>query len=321
MIDGAAWTNNRTGGSQMNRTKIPYLTHSWSPTHGEWKLSEPLKVKKPARIGVSFMVDLFNEDVPFKFIDKVFAAMALAPWHTYLLLTKRPHRASRYTLREHSLWRGFHHFIGPSISTKLDVENWCWKSGVSWRERDRRMEVITDGGGFYFDNTDFTPNTWPLPNVHLGTSCSTQADLDANVPELLRCPAAVRWVSLPLVEEVDVRQWLACPLFTCQQCGEEVGDGEQTYLGKCPHCLRGALDPQGNAKGGLDGVVVGCESGLNRRPCSPEWIKSEIDQCDAAGVPVYVKQMEIDGKVSTDPSEWPEWAQRRELPSDNTNQR
>ena len=289
----------------MNRTKIPYLTHSWSPTHGEWKLSEPLKVKKPARIGVSFMVDLFNEDVPFKFIDKVFAAMALAPWHTYLLLTKRPHRASRYTLREHSLWRGFHHFIGPSISTKLDVENWCRKSGVSWRERDRRMEVITDGGGFYFDNTDFTPNTWPLPNVHLGTSCSTQADLDANVPELLRCPAAVRWVSLPLVEQVD----LESPHGLLPEGGMSCNLGDDHRAGLCD-CVDG-----------FDGVVIGCESGLNRRPCKPEWIKSVIDQCDYACVPVYVKQMEIGGKVSTDPSEWPEWAQRRELPSDNTNQR
>ncbi|MCH7990344.1 MAG: DUF5131 family protein, partial [Planctomycetes bacterium] len=38
------------------------------------------------------MSDLFHEDVPFEFIDRVFAAMKLCPQHTFQILTKRPQR-------------------------------------------------------------------------------------------------------------------------------------------------------------------------------------------------------------------------------------
>jgi protein gp37 len=53
------------------------------------KLDEPLHWKKPSRIFVCSMSDLFHEDVPFNFIGKVFATMANAPQHTFLILTKR----------------------------------------------------------------------------------------------------------------------------------------------------------------------------------------------------------------------------------------
>jgi protein gp37 len=42
------------------------------------------------------MSDLFHEGVPFEFVDKVFAVMALTPQHTYQILTKRPERMAEY---------------------------------------------------------------------------------------------------------------------------------------------------------------------------------------------------------------------------------
>jgi protein gp37 len=42
------------------------------------------------------MSDLFHEEVPFAFVDRVFAAMAACPWHTFQLLTKRPERMLAY---------------------------------------------------------------------------------------------------------------------------------------------------------------------------------------------------------------------------------
>ncbi|MHB8109941.1 MAG: phage Gp37/Gp68 family protein [Syntrophorhabdaceae bacterium] len=54
------------------------------------ELSEPLKLKKPAVIGVQFMGDLFHPDVDFDFQNKVFVNIALATQHVFLVLTKRP---------------------------------------------------------------------------------------------------------------------------------------------------------------------------------------------------------------------------------------
>lgn len=60
------------------------------------RLSLPLSWKKPRRVFVNSMSDLFHEDVPFEFIDLVFAVMALTPQHTYQVLTKRPERMREY---------------------------------------------------------------------------------------------------------------------------------------------------------------------------------------------------------------------------------
>src|SRR4051812_21673400 len=58
-------------------------------------LEQPLHWRKPRRIFVNSMSDLFHEDVPDAFIDRVFAVMALAPQHTFQILTKRPDRMRR----------------------------------------------------------------------------------------------------------------------------------------------------------------------------------------------------------------------------------
>ena len=46
----------------------------------------------------------------------------------------------------------------------------------------------------------------------------------------------------------------------------------------------------------------------------PEWVRGIVEQCQAAHVPVFVKQMEINGKVSHKPEEWPEWGRVQEYP-------
>ena len=47
----------------------------------------------------------------------------------------------------------------------------------------------------------------------------------------------------------------------------------------------------------IDWVIVGCESGAKKRECKPEWIFNIILQCKAQNVPVFVKQVNINGKV------------------------
>lgn len=61
-------------------------------------------------------------------------------------------------------------------------------------------------------------------------------------------------------------------------------------------------------------VVVGCESGPNRRPCKIEWVESIVDQCRKAGVPVFVKQLDIGGKCVTDIDKFPEHLRIRQVP-------
>jgi protein gp37 len=55
-------------------------------------LSLPLKWKKPQTIFVNSMSDLFHEDIPIEFIQRVFDIMRRADWHRYQILTKRPER-------------------------------------------------------------------------------------------------------------------------------------------------------------------------------------------------------------------------------------
>ena len=58
----------------------------------EKSLMIPLGWKKPRRVFVNSMSDLFHPDAPFEFVDKVFVTMALCPKLTFQILTKRPER-------------------------------------------------------------------------------------------------------------------------------------------------------------------------------------------------------------------------------------
>lgn len=70
--------------------------NGFSLTMHEKDLEEPLKWEKPQNIFVCSMSDLFHEDVPFSFVDKVMSTIQLTPWHKYQLLTKRAERMFEY---------------------------------------------------------------------------------------------------------------------------------------------------------------------------------------------------------------------------------
>lgn len=61
-------------------------------------------------------------------------------------------------------------------------------------------------------------------------------------------------------------------------------------------------------------VVVGCESGSKRRPCKIEWVEHLVAECLGSGIPVFVKQLDINGKCETDISKFPEHLQIRQVP-------
>ncbi|MEA1999424.1 MAG: DUF5131 family protein, partial [Euryarchaeota archaeon] len=82
---------------------IKYLNvvdeHGWTGWPGiagvdEW--TQPLRWRKPRRVFVVSMGDLFHPRVPVWVIDRVFGIMALAKQHTFQVLTKRPNRMREY---------------------------------------------------------------------------------------------------------------------------------------------------------------------------------------------------------------------------------
>jgi protein gp37 len=82
----------RIKGRKFVKGHIPLVLHAD-------RLSQPLKWKQPRRVFVNSLSDLFHEDVPFEFIDKVFAIMGHASQHTFQILTKRADRMRAYMLQ------------------------------------------------------------------------------------------------------------------------------------------------------------------------------------------------------------------------------
>lgn len=90
------------------------------------KLGEPLRWTQPKMVFVNSMSDLFHEDVPDAYIDRVVNVMKLAPWHTYQVLTKRSERLSE-------LLRG-------SLRSAAGLEHVWW--GVSVENRKQGLPRI-----------------------------------------------------------------------------------------------------------------------------------------------------------------------------------
>jgi protein gp37 len=147
------------------------------------RLDVPLHWRKPRRVFVNSMSDLFHSDVPDAFIGRVFERMRLAPGHTFQVLTKRPERMLAWLSR-------------------------CGNGGgLGWITHDgSEPERAYGGTGIIVGDAD----RWPLPNVWLGVSVENQATADERIPILLQTPAAHRFVSAePLLEPIDLSIYLA----------------------------------------------------------------------------------------------------------------
>ncbi len=227
-------------------------------------LEIPLRWRKPRMIFVNSMSDLFHKDVPFEFIDQVFAVMALCPQHTFQVLTKRPERMAEYL----------------TFVNTIDCIN--QQITILGRECDSPEQTAMIGGA---ENS----RQWPLPNVWLLASCEDQEQLDKRVPDLLRCPAAVRGLSLePLLGPMDLLRVDASGFGG--PSGHKIDCVRKGYWSGGPFGFVNHSDMH-DRFGPLHWVIIGGESGPGARPCNIDWIRSLIAQCKAAAVPCFTKQL------------------------------
>ena len=192
----------------------------------EDRLNIPLKTRKPQVFAI--WSDLFWEQVPFEFVDKVFETIRNCPHHTFLILTKRAVRMNNYL----------------------------------------------------FTRVIYTPSRW-IKNLWVGITVENQEQAD----KLLKCCPFKLFLSIePMLGPIDLRKYLASAI------------GEN-------YPYRPAFSQ----------VICGSESGTNRRQTNIEWVANLVRKCNAVGVPIFIKQLLIDGKTSKDMNEWPVDLRRRDL--------
>lgn len=236
------------------------------------KLCDPLGWRKPRRIFVCSMSDLFHEDVPTEYIAAVFGVMAACPKHTFQLLTKRADRM-------HAWFRWLDEQAERARSVfPNDEHKWL---------RDHVLRSAALRHGCDMPNQGAQGSVWPLPNVHLGVSVENQAYADERIPLLLDTPAAIRYVSAePLLGPTSLARYLRT-LDVGPATFHPISPEQRQRYGDAPQSI--IITRRGS---GLDWVIVGGESGgLATRPFAPEWARLLVQQCAATTTPIFVKQI------------------------------
>lgn len=198
---------------------------------------------------------------------EMFAVADECPWIRLLLLTKRPQNVRKMWTSPNPI--GDHPYGSKTVQTP-----------------DGKSKVVTLGKfvaeqaiqrGEVKEVAPFRGNVW------IGTSISNQQTADAMLPELLK----LRDLSPCLFVSAE-------PLLGPINFTDGPANQDESCMGEWSE-----LD-------GIDWLIIGGESGPHARPCDVSWIRSLVQQCQAAGVPCFVKQMGERLAVANDSaSEWP----------------
>lgn len=215
------------------------------------RLDAPLKWKKPSRVFVNSMSDLFHEDVPDDFIAGVFQVMANTPQHTYQVLTKRPERMREYMQR------------GPVTI------------GGAWNNQPLPAPIWP------------LPNVWLGCTVENQRWADERIPILLDTPAAVRFISAEPLLGYVLLDD----DWLGpeCVCGAPRSHHPDGGPCRHTDYCGCAGFNKAAEQRYGSAW--LNWVIVGGESGPKHRPFNPDWARSIVAQCKDAGVACFVKQM------------------------------
>lgn len=297
----------------MNKTGIDYLTHSWNPLAMRctpvspacancWHLAMADRLAANPALPVHVRAAYEN-----KF-----------PRFPPVLIEKRldePLRLKKLaTIGVQFMGDLFHDNVTYSAIRRI----WAVMGGtdhtylVLTKRAERMFRVLQTMQGWSPGDC----GTGILPNVWLGVTAEDQQRADERIPLLLQTPAAVRFVSIePMLEPIDLQGPLnGYP----EQTSERAYVSHDMALDAETPEMEGMMlsdDEWEQTMPRLDWVIVGCESGPNRRQYGPGWMIDLVRQCKAAAVPVFCKQININGRVSHDMNEWPEELRIREYPN------
>lgn len=215
-----------------------------------WK--EPLRWNQAAagkairpRVFCASLSDWLDDEVPIEWLADLLRLIYDTPNLDWLLLTKRPEN-----------WRAKLHKIGNDITMGVmrygNISQWA------------RQWIYGE----------------PPANVWIGTTVEDQLRADQRLPELIKIPAVVRFVSAePLIASVDFTH-VNFPTGVCENLiNTDAGPRARRVLGE---------DFKIN---GIDWIIVGGESGPSARPCRVDWVRSIVRQCNAHSVACFVKQL------------------------------
>lgn len=221
------------------------------------RLADPLRWRKPRRIFVNSMSDLFHESLSNEQIAAVFGVMAAAPQHTFQLLTKRAKR-----MREWFAWANEFAIDQRDIAAAPNTFRTMLDAAYEVMGKPSKPDLDMAWRSSSGEN-----DAWPLPSVHLGISVEDQDAADERIPELLMTPASVRFLS----------------------CEPLLGEVMLTHV-RPDRCETTSVIKATDGHPRIDWVIAGCESGPGARPCDVAWLRSLRDQCAEAGVPYFLKQ-------------------------------
>jgi len=221
------------------------------------KLDQPVGWKKPRRVFVCSMGDIFHDGVLTAWLDEVFSVILTCSQltthdsHIFMVLTKRPARMREY------------------LTDKKLVDRL-----ITYSDQHFRM-----------DNPDLLPSEYlharkdelmPMKNLWLGVTVENQARADERIPLLREIDAPVHFVSCePLLEQVNLDEYMHCGGCGYTQADKDIhGDH---HLCKNPTNL-------------IDWVITGAETGQGARFMDTTWAAILLNQCSSSGTPFFFKK-------------------------------
>ena len=231
-------------------------------TFHEDKVTQPLKWKRPRKIFVCSMGDLFHDDVKNWQIVRVFCAIGLAQQHTFLILTKRPERMKHYM-------------------EKFNPKNvWIGVTAENQRTADERIPILLDTpAAKRFVSVEPMLEAMNIFNyICPGTKVHMSISVDG----------ALRNKTFSGFQFDDGRQMTRAE--AKKQLEKLQAQGIKAIgSNKCDN-----FDPSEGCKGHkkviLDWVICGAETGQNARPMDLIWARDLRNQCAAVNVPFFFKK-------------------------------